>query len=133
MIPDENETVYAEDLPEDYADKVYSSTMNRRETPVKAMAKPAKAVPAVKPSKFTRIAPTIPEDKASDEEMENNRSYLSRGVGVDSGVNDAISAAKSANKGKYRGIKMNSGGSVSSASSRADGIAQRGKTRGKVC
>jgi hypothetical protein len=29
--------------------------------------------------------------------------------------------------------KMASGGSVSSASSRADGIAQRGKTRGKMC
>ncbi len=30
-------------------------------------------------------------------------------------------------------IKMASGGKTSSASSRADGIAQRGKTRGKVC
>jgi hypothetical protein len=29
--------------------------------------------------------------------------------------------------------KMASGGKVSSASSRADGIAQRGKTRGKMC
>jgi hypothetical protein len=29
--------------------------------------------------------------------------------------------------------KMASGGSVSSASSRGDGIAQRGKTRGKMC
>ena len=29
--------------------------------------------------------------------------------------------------------RMKSGGKVSSASSRADGIAQRGKTRGKVC
>lgn len=30
-------------------------------------------------------------------------------------------------------IKMASGGKVSSASSRGDGIAQRGKTRGKMC
>lgn len=30
-------------------------------------------------------------------------------------------------------IGMKSGGKVSSASSRADGIAQRGKTRGKMC
>jgi len=30
-------------------------------------------------------------------------------------------------------VSYKSGGSVSSASSRADGIAQRGKTRGKVC
>ena len=29
--------------------------------------------------------------------------------------------------------KMKKGGSVSSASSRADGVAQRGKTRGKMC
>lgn len=28
---------------------------------------------------------------------------------------------------------MKNGGSVSSASSRADGIAQRGKTRGRIC
>ena len=38
-------------------------------------------------------------------------------------------------KGRKAGgsIKMASGGKVSSASSRADGIAQRGKTRGKMC
>jgi len=30
-------------------------------------------------------------------------------------------------------VKKASGGKVSSASSRADGIAQRGKTRGKMC
>jgi hypothetical protein len=29
--------------------------------------------------------------------------------------------------------KMSSGGSVSSASKRADGIATKGKTRGKIC
>ena len=36
-----------------------------------------------------------------------------------------------ARKSYYSGFK--SGGSVSSASKRADGIAQRGKTRGKIC
>lgn len=30
-------------------------------------------------------------------------------------------------------VKKAKGGSVSSASKRADGIAQRGKTRGKIC
>ena len=37
--------------------------------------------------------------------------------------------------GKKKGgcIKMAKGGTVGSASKRADGIAQRGKTRGKVC
>ena len=35
---------------------------------------------------------------------------------------------------KVRGVLgMKSGGKVSSASTRADGIAQRGKTRGKIC
>jgi len=35
-----------------------------------------------------------------------------------------------------RGVKpmaMNKGGSVSSASKRADGVATKGKTRGKIC
>jgi len=38
-------------------------------------------------------------------------------------------------KGRKAGgsIKMASGGKVSSASSRADGIAQRGKTKGRIC
>jgi hypothetical protein len=38
-------------------------------------------------------------------------------------------------KGRKAGgsVKMASGGKVSSASSRGDGIAQRGKTRGKMC
>ena len=36
-----------------------------------------------------------------------------------------------AQKGK-QGVPMKKGGSVSSASSRADGCAQRGKTRGKM-
>jgi len=37
-------------------------------------------------------------------------------------------------RGKFRELTgMKEGGSVNSASSRADGIAQRGKTRGKMC
>ena len=36
-------------------------------------------------------------------------------------------------KGEKKDEGMKSGGKVSSASSRADGIAQRGKTRGKMC
>jgi len=37
-------------------------------------------------------------------------------------------------RGKIRDVTgMKKGGKVSSASSRADGIAQRGKTRGKMC
>ena len=45
---------------------------------------------------------------------------------------DRKDAGKSAAENtQYYGMK--SGGKVSSASSRADGIAQRGKTRGKMC
>jgi len=33
----------------------------------------------------------------------------------------------------YTAMPMKKGGSVPSASKRADGIAQRGKTRGKMC
>jgi hypothetical protein len=37
-------------------------------------------------------------------------------------------------RGKFRELTgMKEGGSVNSASSRADGIAQKGKTRGKMC
>jgi hypothetical protein len=39
-------------------------------------------------------------------------------------------------RGERAGLKdegYKKGGKVSSASSRADGIAQRGKTRGKIC
>jgi len=36
-------------------------------------------------------------------------------------------------KNRIMGAGMKSGGKVSSASSRADGIAMRGKTRGKIC
>lgn len=41
---------------------------------------------------------------------------------------------KNAGENKFMGsVKMASGGSVSSASRRADGIATKGKTRGKIC
>jgi hypothetical protein len=52
------------------------------------------------------------------------REMLSSGMGDEAG-----NAMKRGGKVK----KMASGGSVSSASKRADGIASRGKTRGKMC
>ena len=51
------------------------------------------------------------------------RARLSKGEGDEAGNLKRGGAVK----------KMASGGSVSSASSRGDGIAQRGKTRGKMC
>ena len=65
-----------------------------------------------------------------------------RGIGpynVGAGIGDYLSKtftvegrdrARKENKEKFG---MKSGGSVSSASKRADGIAQKGKTRGKMC
>lgn len=47
-------------------------------------------------------------------------------------VNERIRSAFGMKKGGAT-KKMASGGSVSSASNRADGIAQRGKTKGKMC
>jgi hypothetical protein len=46
-------------------------------------------------------------------------------------VNQRIKEALGFKKGGA--VKMSSGGSFSSASRRADGIAQRGKTKGKMC
>jgi hypothetical protein len=54
--------------------------------------------------------------------------YLSEKLGMDSRA--------TFKKGMRQGLKdegYKKGGKVSSASSRADGIAQRGKTRGKMC
>jgi len=51
------------------------------------------------------------------------------------GMLDPISQAKADKKKEQQTTKpkaMRAGGSVSSASSRADGCAQRGKTRGKM-
>ena len=52
--------------------------------------------------------------------------------GFDFGNTSAETAPKPKIKKLPKG-SFKSGGSVSSASKRADGIAQRGKTRGKVC
>jgi len=67
---------------------------------------------------------------------------MDQGRGVDM-YGGAIADIKNMLKGTRRGgseyakggavKKMASGGSVSSASKRADGIAQRGKTKGKMC
>lgn len=45
--------------------------------------------------------------------------------------NEADNEVKRETRGKVPGLKK--GGKVSSASSRADGIAQRGKTKGRIC
>ena len=63
--------------------------------------------------------------------------YLSEKLGMDTranfkrGVRQGLKDEGYKNGGKVK--KMASGGMTSSASKRADGIAQRGKTKGKVC
>lgn len=62
--------------------------------------------------------------------------YKSDGRAVIQKQNEAANEMKRESRGMKKGgavKKMASGGSVSSASSRGDGIAQRGKTRGKMC
>ena len=61
--------------------------------------------------------------------------YKSDGRAVIQKQNEAANEMQRETRGMKRGgaVKMASGGSVSSASKRADGIAQRGKTRGKMC
>lgn len=62
--------------------------------------------------------------------------YKSDGRAVIQKQREAANEMKRESRGMKKGgavKKMASGGSVSSASSRGDGIAQRGKTRGKMC
>jgi hypothetical protein len=70
-------------------DEMYSSTIDRNaqrliaENEKKSMGNAGnKAVTRV--SKTTRIEPIIPEDRASEEEVANKKSYESKGVGVGS-------------------------------------------------
>ena len=69
----------------------------------------------------------------------NREEAVDKVKSVASGVGDYLSKTfsmegreQSKKEGKER-YGMKKGGSVSSASSRGDGIAQRGKTRGKMC
>ena len=128
------ETVYAEDLPEDYSEKMYSSTINRQA--------PAASKPAAK-----AVDRSSTEDKASAR-FKKNEAQNKKGsakVALADNSYDRIERMR----GMYpnsssRGLKtpastatttttkMKSGGSVSSASKRADGIATKGKTRGTM-
>lgn len=109
------------------------------------------------------VSETIKEEvKAKPKPKPKPRKRVSQSFGVDeAGMEERSKAAKSDTPyGKSKGLKalmgtfssersskryaestpyarskmgMKSGGKVSSASSRADGIAQRGKTRGRIC
>jgi hypothetical protein len=89
-----------------------------------------------------------PDSPYLKRKVENERKYLESAKTPDERVRklQAIAASTDENvpieKAKYRRghiatnealYGMKKGGKVSSASARADGIAQRGKTRGKIC
>jgi hypothetical protein len=65
-----------------------------------------------------------PMNKVDREDIDFNNKFLNR---------DAPRSSTSTKKKPSNPYHLKNGGKVSSASSRADGIAQRGKTRGKMC
>jgi len=78
----------------------------------------------------------VSKKELEDSGFDNLRDYLNDQKGLSRKSSDKhAEARKNLSSGKKRidegGKPYRSGGSVSSASSRADGIAQRGKTRGK--
>ena len=79
----------------------------------------------------------VSKKELEDSGFDNLRDYLNDKKGLSRKSSDKhAEARKNLSSGKKRidegGKPYRSGGSVSSASSRADGIAQRGKTRGKI-
>ena len=79
----------------------------------------------------------VSKKELEDSGFDNLRDYLNDKKGLSRKSSDKhAKARKNLSSGKKRidegGTPYRSGGSVSSASSRADGIAQRGKTRGKM-
>jgi len=118
----------------------YTEEMMEADNPrsVKAEKAPAeKAKPAAPP-------PSAPKGKSKEiftpENIANIKSASEKVKGAGSSVADYFSNLETPAKRKAREQKEKaekgsyaSGGSVSSASRRADGIATKGKTRGKIC
>jgi hypothetical protein len=80
--------------------------------------------------KYTTVKPENkkPKSKVSKADLEKSglslRDYLNKERGL---------TRREPKFDKFKPTELKSGGKVSSASSRGDGIAQRGKTRGKMC
>jgi hypothetical protein len=79
------------------------------------------------------------QKKEADEAKENAAPRKAIGDAVDYVKNkaskfgsDFVEGAKQYGEAYKKGLGMKSGGKVSSASSRGDGIATKGKTRGKI-
>jgi|APGre2960657404_1045060.scaffolds.fasta_scaffold34664_2 hypothetical protein len=80
--------------------------------------------------KYTTVKPENkkPKSKVSKADLEKSglslRDYMNKERGL---------TRREPKFDKFKQTELKSGGKVSSASSRGDGIAQRGKTRGKMC
>jgi hypothetical protein len=82
---------------------------------------PRKAVREALLGLGAKLMPSKPPVKEKEKEKEKEKSF-------------AESVGEAARKSlPPKGNGMKSGGKVSSASARADGIAQRGKTKGRIC
>jgi hypothetical protein len=156
------ETVYAEDLPEDYSEKMYSSTINRQAPVASKPAAKSASKPVNRASSEDKAAATaalgknLAEERASVGEgfkrQETEQNVKSREMKANMKREEA--AAKASHDKEWtktqnnfdakrgppppgfgvwnRATRLKSGGSVSSASKRADGIATKGKTRGTM-
>ena len=84
------------------------------------------------------IAPQMIANRAQEKDESKDRAAMEQAKEAESMKKQEMAAKaprsrpqKTGMEGGYKGYAK--GGKVSSASSRADGIAQRGKTRGKMC
>jgi len=112
-----------------------TATVTTKATPKAAPKPKAAAKPAAK-SESAPAAKTAPVDKTKmslAERAKLSRESARSGSGTTDtrSVSQRLRAAFGINKGGA--TKMASGGMTSSASKRADGIATKGKTRGKMC
>jgi hypothetical protein len=82
-----------------------------------------------KPLKVIKEGDMSPETKALPDEVVKPP----KGIGESEKDMGPIKDSKKNSKGAGLTKPYKKGGSVSSASSRADGIATKGKTRGKIC
>lgn len=100
-----------------------------------AAAAAAKAAMKKSPPPSPRVEPTLSSSKGSAKGMPGSslKDPYAMQLGSDLDVKRSVKRGMKRMGEDSSGIEFNKGGKVSSASSRADGVAQRGKTRGKIC
>ena len=131
---DELEALNKSEVAQDIADSVGAGPRNMDipKSAPKAASKPApKAAPKAAAKETPKAAPKAAEAPVDETKLSvSDRFKLSRErARSGSGTTDT----RSVNQRFREKFGFNKGGSVSSASKRADGVAQRGKTRGTMC